>query len=338
MITVTLYTRKNCSLCDQAKADLAALKEQYPHQLAVVDVDSDPTLVERFGSAVPVVSIGPYRLSAPIERRQLQIALGAAIDRQRQMLDVHGEKYQKLLEQGKVVTRSDRFSWWISRNYINIVMAFLLLYAGLPFLAPVLMKARAEAPARAIYFVYSTLCHQFGFRSFFLFGEQFYYPLREANVPGAIDFETASGIKNLHDPASMTRFDARSYVGDEKVGYKVAICERDVAIWGSMLLFALLYQLTGRKIRALHPIIWFALALVPIGLDGFSQLFSQFEFSWLVHILPYRESTPFLRVLTGALFGVATAWFGLPNMEGNMIDTRQILIKKFAVAESAGQE
>ena len=35
-------------------------------------------------------------------------------------------------------------------------------------------------------------------------------------------------------------------------------------------------------------------------MDGFSQLFSQFELAFLIELLPYRESTPFLRVLTGA--------------------------------------
>jgi hypothetical protein len=51
--------------------------------------------------------------------------------------------------------------------------------------------------------------------------------------------------------------------------------------------------------------------------------------------LPYRESTPFLRVLTGFLFGFGTAWFAFPNVEDSMRETRQLLTKKFAVAESA---
>lgn len=67
-----------------------------------------------------------------------------------------------------------------------------------------------------------------------------------------------------------------------------------------------------------------------MGLDGFSQLFSQMEWSWLVNILPYRESTPFLRVLTGALFGFTTAWFAYPYMDESMAETRQFFIKKFA--------
>jgi hypothetical protein len=68
----------------------------------------------------------------------------------------------------------------------------------------------------------------------------------------------------------------------------------------------------------------------PLGLDGFSQLFSQFNWQPLAEILPYRESTPFLRVLTGFLFGFLTAWFAYPNIEESMQETRQFFVKKFA--------
>jgi hypothetical protein len=68
----------------------------------------------------------------------------------------------------------------------------------------------------------------------------------------------------------------------------------------------------------------------PIGVDGVSQLFSQMNWQWLASIVPYRESTPFLRVLTGGLFGFTTAWFAYPYMEESMAETRQFFIKKFA--------
>jgi uncharacterized membrane protein len=118
------------------------------------------------------------------------------------------------------------------------------------------------------------------------------------------------------------------------VGYKVALCERDVAIYGAMLLFGLLYAATGRRLRGLHWLVWILFFLGPIGLDGFSQLFSQLNLTWLAQVLPYRESTPFLRVLTGGLFGFGTAWFAVPNIEESMRETRQIFIKKSAVAKA----
>jgi len=179
--------------------------------------------------------------------------------------------------------------------------------------------------------MYKPLCHQFAFRSFFLFGEQPYYPLAEANVANTKTFEEVSGITNLDDPYSTSRFEARNYIGNENVGYKVALCERDVAIYLAILGFGIVFGLTGRKVKTLHWLAWILLGIAPIGLDGFSQLLSQFEWDWLSAIIPYRESTPFLRALTGALFGLFTAWFAYPNIEESMNETRQYYIKKFAV-------
>jgi uncharacterized membrane protein len=197
------------------------------------------------------------------------------------------------------------------------------------------MRFGAELPARAIYRIYSPLCHQFGFRSFFLFGEQAFYPLAEAKLSGVKTFEQATGIANLNDPYSYTRFDARNYVGNDAVGFKVALCERDVAIYLAILIFGVVYGLTGRRIKSLHWMLWLLIGIAPIGLDGFSQLFSQFNWTWLASIIPYRESTPYLRVLTGALFGLATAWFAYPNIEESMNETRQYYIKKFAVKQAS---
>ncbi|MFT3895563.1 MAG: hypothetical protein QM730_28410 [Anaerolineales bacterium] len=39
---------------------------------------------------------------------------------------------------------------------------------------------------------------------------------------------------------------------------------------------------------------------------------------------------PICAVITGAIFGLATAWFAYPYMEESMAETRQFFIKKFA--------
>ena len=93
---------------------------------------------------------------------------------------------------------------------------------------------------------------------------------------------------------------------------------------GSILFFGLLYALTGRRIPALPWYLWILIGIVPIGLDGVSQLLSQPPFNFL----PFRESTPLLRSLTGFLFGFTTAWFGYPMVEEGMRDTRQVMAKK----------
>jgi uncharacterized membrane protein len=124
---------------------------------------------------------------------------------------------------------------------------------------------------------------------------------------------------------------ARSFVGNEQLGYKIALCQRDVAIYGAIILFGFLYALTGRRLPPLHWAVWLFLAIAPMGLDGFSQLFSQLGISFISNLLPYRESTPTLRVITGFLFGFGTAWFGLPYVEESMRETRELLIKKFSI-------
>lgn len=335
MLTVTLYTRKDCGLCDEVKADLQSLEKQLPHRLVEIDIDSDPSLQKAFGAQIPVVEIGPYSLKAPITKQQLHMTLGAALDRRGQLERIGDERYRSRVKRGQSLTAADRISFWLSRHYLLLLNIFVLFYVGLPFLAPVLMKIGAPVPARVIYAIYSPLCHQFGFRSFFLFGEQAYYPLAEANVPGAVTFEEATGLENLQDPRSLSRLEARSFTGDETMGYKVALCERDVAIYGGMLLFGLLFGLTRRRLPPLHWALWLVFGLGPIGLDGFSQLFSQFNWDFLASFLPYRESTPFLRVFTGAIFGLCTAWFAYPYVEESMQETRQFFAKKFAVLKTS---
>ncbi len=335
MINVTLYTRKDCHLCEQIKTDLEALQEDIPHRLVEVDIDGDPSLQSAFGEFIPVVEIGPYRLKAPITRQELHMTLGAATDRRTQLVDIHGDAYHALVQRSQTVSKADRFSFWLSKHYLAVVSFVLFLYVGLPFLAPTLMEAGLPGPARALYIMYSPLCHQFGFRSFFLFGEQPYYPLKEAGLSGVLDFESATGITGLANPNGLARLQARAYIGNPVQGYKVALCERDVAIYASMLFFAIFFALSKRRLKPLHWMFWLLLGLGPIGLDGFSQLFSQFQWAWLVQYLPYRESTPFLRTMTGAFFGFFTAWYGIPYLEETMRESRQLFIKKFAVSEAA---
>ncbi|MBE3067345.1 MAG: DUF2085 domain-containing protein [Chloroflexi bacterium] len=328
MITVTLYTRAGCELCKQAEEDLKALQEEIPHQLAILDIDSDPSMRDTFALEIPVVEAGPFRLKAPFSRQELKMTLGAAADRRSQLESINDKTFQVNTSRTQTISKADKISYWISKHYLAIFNLFLILYIGIPFLAPIFKEAGWNTPAEVIYKIYRPLCHQWAFRSFFLFGEQAYYPHAAAKIPAVLTFEQVSGITDLTDPS---RLQARVYEGNSLLGYKIALCERDVAIWGAMALFGVIYALTGRKLPKLHWLIWVLVGLGPIGLDGFSQLFSQIPSTFIQSILPYRESTPLLRTLTGFLFGLTTAWFMFPLIEESMADTRRLLAKKFAV-------
>lgn len=329
--TVNLYTRADCPLCEAVKDDLAALQTQFPHQLVEVDVDTDESLKEKYGDAIPVVEIGPYRRSAPITRQDLMISLGAARDRVAQLDKLKDPLYEarKNNPRRQEITRADRFSFWLSDNYIWLFNLVVFIYLGLPFLAPVLMKTGATAPATLIYRSYGFVCHQLGYRSWYFFGEQPYYPRELANMDNVLTFNEATGLSEGGTNADL--FAARRFVGNDQIGYKVAFCQRDVAIYAALLGFGLLFAATKRRIPPLPALLWVIIGLGPIGLDGFSQLLSQpplGDFA-LLSWLPLRESTPFLRTLTGAIFGFTTGWFGYPMVEETMQDTRRALLVKF---------
>jgi uncharacterized membrane protein len=327
MIIVTLYVRAGCDLCERAKADLNALQESVPHKLAIVDVASDTSIREHYAQDVPVVEAGPFKLKAPFTRQQLQMTLAAAADRRGQLERINDKAFQVNTSRTQTIGRGDRFSYWMSKHYLAIFNFFLCLYVGLPFLAPVLKKVNLNAPAQVIYLIYRPLCHQWAFRSFFLFGEQAVYPHAAAKAPGLLTFEQVTGITDANDP---TRIQARLFEGNPQLGYKVAFCERDVAIWGAMALFGLLYAVSGRRFPKMHWAIWVLIGVLPMGLDGFTQLISQIPSTFIQSFLPYYESTPFVRTLTGFLFGFSTAWFMFPLIEETMVDTRRLLSKKFA--------
>jgi uncharacterized membrane protein len=330
MLTITLYSRKNDSASLEAKSNLESLREKFPHRLVEVDVDSDPIIQKAFGENVPSIEVGPYKLSYPFDKQKLTMTVGAAYDRRDQLDKLGREDHYERIQRGQTLTGADRVMYWLSRHYLAVLNVVMLFYFGLPILAPVFMNAGLKLPATIIYTVYKPLCHQFGFRSFFLFGEQPYYPLDEAQIAGVQSFGEVTGFQDLDNPAASSRFDARQYVGNETVGYKMALCERDMAIYSAIFLFGIVYALTGRRLKPLHWMLWILIGMGPIGLDGFSQLFSQMEWSWLSSLLPYRESTPLLRVVTGAIFGFATAWFSYPYIEESMMESRQFFVKKTA--------
>ncbi len=193
MIVVTLYTKKNHSPSDQAIADLEQLQSQHPHQLAVVDIETSSDLQAAFSDKVPVAQIGPYRLQSPFTLQDLKVALGAAADRTDHLTRLGDEAHSRRVERGHTFSKADRISLWLSRQYMVVISAVLILYIGLPFLAPVLAKNGAVGPANVIYKIYSPLCHQLPYRSWFLYGFQPYYPRELAGIQGVATYEEVVG-------------------------------------------------------------------------------------------------------------------------------------------------
>jgi len=316
MISVKLYYRSGCHLCEQTKEDLDSLRETIPHDLTMINIDSDPKLERQYGLQIPVVEVEPFLLKAPFTFQELQVTLSAARDRARQIEMVEASpRLQELRETG-IWTQADSISRFFSKHYMLVFNLFVSLYLLGAFLAPMLMKAGYVGPANLFYRGYSFVCHQLGFRSFYIFGEQIVYPRTTAHVDNLMTFNQATGLSEGYSASDL--LDACGFVGNQQVGYKVALCERDIAIYGGILIFGLLFSISGYRFPSFPWYLWLLFGIIPIGIDGFSQLLSQPPLSFL----PYRESTPIFRVLTGFLFGFTTAWFGYPVVEESMREMR----------------
>ncbi len=238
---------------------------------------------------------------------------------------------------------------WFSRNWAVVLTVFFLIYTGLPFAAPVAMEYGAPGVANVIYRIYNPLCHQFAFRSWFLFGDQTVYPRARAGVGGGT-FEEYAAREPFFEGIDVDVLDAdlivaaRSFVGSEEMGWKVAYCQRDVAIYGTIAIASLVFVILQKlKIKVPYLPFWgyVLIALAPIGLDGFSQLFANPPFNGFgLPIYPVRESTPFLRVLTGSLFGLGNAWLAYPYIAESMEETVRLIeskLEKAGVPVSAGR-
>lgn len=61
-IAVEIYTRAGCGLC--RRAEMLAAREAKRTHLAVIDVDADEALTQRFGISVPVVVVDGREIAA----------------------------------------------------------------------------------------------------------------------------------------------------------------------------------------------------------------------------------------------------------------------------------
>ncbi len=244
----------------------------------------------------------------------------------------------------------DRIFYTLARRWLLFMNLAVGIYVGLPILAPVLMHVGMTGPANLIYRAYSPMCHQLASRSFFLFGDQPAYPRAitgssltpiEAYMPGIPEFANASP-----DPAQWSTFllPARAFRGNEQMGYKMAICQRDIGIYLSILIGGLIYGVLRRRgpVWPLPFWLFLIIGLGPIALDGFSQLFSQMfvglGIDSLMRLFPLRESSPLLRSLTGAIMGLSIVWLVYPRLDDQFTMTANDIRRRLEAREAAVEE
>jgi len=175
---------------------------------------------------------------------------------------------------------------WISRHWLllaNIGIGSLII---LPVLAPICMHLGLTTLGESLYRLFRASCHQLPERSFFLFGKQAVYSL-----------ET---LRQLAGDIPLR------YIGNPEIGYKIAVCERDTAIYGSMFLTGLLFNFM-RNMKPLRIKLFLVMAL-PMVIDGTGGLIGLWSGTWLN------------RVVTGILFGSACILLCYPYLNQGMQD------------------
>lgn len=259
---VTLYTKKGCHLCEEAKELLLGLREEYDLAIAEVDIESDKGLQKIYGSLIPVVALeGGRMFHSQVTESQLRQALGEPASR----TVPRGMTATQLRGRGRdLVLLLNRLILGIANHWLLLLNSAVGLYVGLPVLAPLLMARGQTTLSNVIYFAYRFVfrCHQMPSRSFFI------------------------------------------------AGHQMAMCQRDMAIYTSILLAGVAYSLVRGRVRPL-PIWAFILLITPMAIDGGTQL------------LGLRLSNWWLRTVTGGLFGLACVLLAFPYLEEGFQEIRE---------------
>lgn len=239
---------------------------------------------------------------------------------------------------------AQRFTCWLTQHWLTAFSIFYGFFVGLPFLAPVFMHFGWESPARAVYFLYSLVCHQLPDRSFYFFGSHFTIDLTMIHA----------AWQDTDNPLVL-----RAFIGNPVLGWKVAWSDRMVSMYGSIWLAGLAWGALRKRLKNL-PVWGLVLLALPLAIDGTTHFVSdlggldqgfRYTNDWLAALTgnafpvafyggnAWGSFNAWMRLVTGILFGLGIAWYALPVI-AEMMDgiRRQIELRvevRAALLESA---
>jgi glutaredoxin len=57
MVTITIYSKKDCHLCEIAKEALINIRKEFPFSLTEVDIEKNKAIFEKYKYLIPVIEI-----------------------------------------------------------------------------------------------------------------------------------------------------------------------------------------------------------------------------------------------------------------------------------------
>jgi len=74
-VKVTLYSKPDCHLCDDALLELEHIARRTPFDIEVVDITTDAALLKKYGERIPVLQVGWREYAAPLTREVIERAV-----------------------------------------------------------------------------------------------------------------------------------------------------------------------------------------------------------------------------------------------------------------------
>lgn len=165
--------------------------------------------------------------------------------------------------------------------FFAALFGFNALYFATAYLASV-----GNPASDGLYVAFGPTCHQLLSRSYCLYKS---------------DSDGSYSIGDCLQSPELSFSKATEVRYGDKTGYKIPVCSRDVAIYMAMLAGLIALPFLQKIESEDWPNKWVLVAAaLPTAIDGFTQLFG------------WRESTNFLRLVTGVIIGVVLPFYLLP--------------------------
>jgi uncharacterized membrane protein len=220
-----------------------------------------------------------------------------------------------------LVLLAHRWILWFSKRWLVVFNVFFLLYAGLPFLAPILLAYGYTGAANAIYQFYHAACHQFPSRSYFIGGEQVAWCHRDVSIYTTILLGglVYSLVRNKLKPLKLRWYVFFMVPIAMDAGMAMASEWMPVVPINMMWVIGLITMgLVSAILRSQNYLTWHSYLFFAFG--PLSLIYLQF--------FGPHQSNVYLRTITGFIFGFGTIWFAYPYLETYFEKTGELVAAK----------